>query len=180
MPSSLPAAVRRAALALGLAAAALAPAAIAALPMPAAAQPAFAQDAGMRTTRSPHAFPATVERLAQAIEKNAMIVVARASASAGAAQRGVSIRGNAVLMAFRNDFAVRMLAASVPAGFEAPIRFYVTEDGQGAVWLSYRPPSAVFAPYADGGEALKAIGAELDPIFAAIAADTIGAAPLAR
>lgn len=41
-------------------------------------------------------------------------LVAQASASRGAAARGVKIRGNLVLMVFRNDYAVRMLAASVP------------------------------------------------------------------
>ena len=50
-------------------------------------------------------------------KKNKMGVVAKASASAGAAGRGVKIPGNTVLMLFRNDYAVSMLAASVPAGW---------------------------------------------------------------
>jgi uncharacterized protein (DUF302 family) len=62
-----------------------------------------------------------------------------------------------------------MLEASVAAGIEAPIRFYVTENEDGTARLTYRRPSAVFAPYADGGAALVALAGELDAIFAAIA-----------
>ena len=94
-----------------------------------------------------------------------------ASASEGAKAQGFTIPGNPVVGVFRNDFARRMLAASLPAGIEAPIRFYVTENADGAT-LSWRTPSAVFAPYvAAGGAELKKIADELDPIFARIGED---------
>ena len=101
-----------------------------------------------------------------------MGLVAQASASRGAAARGLTIPGNAVLMVFRNDFAVRMLAANVPAGIEAPIRIYVTENADGMASVTYRSPSAVFAPYKNAE--LDALGRELDPIFARIVRDAIG------
>lgn len=78
-----------------------------------------------------------------------MGLVAQASASRGAAARGVRIPGNAVPMVFRNDFAVRMLQASVPAGIEAPLRLCATEQAGGAAKLNWRTASAVFAPYAN-------------------------------
>ena len=63
-----------------------------------------------------------------------------------------------------------MLSASISAGIEAPIRFYVTENPGGTATLSYKKPSFVFAPYFDeGGEALKTLADELDKIFARIA-----------
>ncbi|MDX1487483.1 MAG: DUF302 domain-containing protein, partial [Acidiferrobacterales bacterium] len=74
--------------------------------------------AGTQVIKTPHAFDALVARLERAISENRMGLVAQASASRGAATRGVKIPGNAVLMVFRNDFAIRMLAASVPAGIE--------------------------------------------------------------
>ena len=126
---------------------------------------------GTKTAPSPYAFDVTVERLEKAIEANKMGLVAQASASRGAAGRGVKIRGNAVLMVFRNDFAVRMLAASVPAGIEAPLRLYVTEGGDGTTGITWRPPSAVFAP--SGGRELAAMARELDPIFEKIVRDAI-------
>ena len=77
---------------------------------------------GTLTAKSAYPFGEPVTRLEQSIEANKMGLVAKASASAGAAGRGVKISGNIVMMVFRNDFAVRMLEASVPAGIEAPIR----------------------------------------------------------
>jgi uncharacterized protein (DUF302 family) len=113
-----------------------------------------------------------VTRLEKAIEANKMGLVAQASASRGAAGRGVKIRGNVVLMVFRNDYAVRMLAASVPAGIEAPLRLYVTEDPDGRTSVTWRSPSAVFAPYASAD--LSALARELDPIIEKIVRDATG------
>ena len=127
---------------------------------------------GTRTMTSSQAFDAVVTRLEKAIEANKMGLVAQASASRGAAGRGVKIRGNVVLMVFRNDYAVRMLAASVPAGIEAPLRLYVTEDPDGRTSVTWRSPSAVFAPYASAD--LNALARELDPIIEKIVRDATG------
>lgn len=120
---------------------------------------------------SPHAFADTVARLEKATDKNKMGLVAKASASAGAAARGVRIAGNTVLMIFRNDYAVRMLAASVAAGIEAPIRVYVSEGSDGTVTITYRTPSSIFAPYRSAE--LDVLARELDPVFAAIVGDAL-------
>ena len=127
---------------------------------------------GTRTVTTSQPFDAVVTRLEKAIEANKMGLVAQASASRGAASRGVKIRGNMVLMVFRNDYAVRMLQASVPAGIEAPIRLYVTENADGSASLTYRSPTAVFAPY--GNRKLDEMAKELDVIFQNIVRDAIG------
>lgn len=98
-----------------------------------------------------------------------MALVAQASASRGAASRGVKIPGNIVLMVFRNDYAVRMLEASVAAGIEAPLRIYVTEQVDGSTRVSYPLPSAVFRPYGDAR--IDAMAQELDPVFERIVRD---------
>jgi uncharacterized protein (DUF302 family) len=142
----------------------------------AAAAPALADNPapypGTVTLRTEHAFDELVARLEKSIEANKMGLVAQASASRGAAARGVKIRGNAVLMVFRNDFAVRMLAASVPAGIEAPLRLYVIEGQDGKASLTYRRPSAVFAAYQNAE--LDKLARELDPVFEKIARDAVG------
>lgn len=120
------------------------------------------------TIDTPHGFNELVQRLESSIAKHHMGLVAKASASAAASARGVGIPGNAVLMVFRNDYAVRMLAASVPAGIEAPLRLYVTESPGGRAAISYLRPSAVFAPY--GNAALNELARELDPVIEAIVA----------
>jgi uncharacterized protein (DUF302 family) len=141
----------------------------------AAALSAAAQDAtppGTRMLVSKHGFEALVARVEAAIAAQKMGLVAQASASRGAAARGVKIPGNAVLMVFRNDYAVRMLQASVPAGIEAPLRLYVTENADGTASLSWRTPSAVFAPYKNA--AIDEMARELAPIFERIASDAAG------
>ena len=97
-------------------------------------------------------------------------IVTQASASDGARMQGHTIPGNRVFGLYRNDYARRMLDASVAAGIEAPIRLYVTEAADGTATLSYKTPGHVFAPYADaGGAALRALAEELDAVFADIA-----------
>lgn len=123
---------------------------------------------GAQVIASGKSFADLRAALEAAIAANKMGLVTQASASAGAAGRGVTIPGNMVIGVYRNDFAVRMLKASVPAGIEAPLRFYLTENADGTATLTYRKPSAVFKPY--GSADLDAMAAELDTIFASIAA----------
>ena len=127
-----------------------------------AGAPAFAQD-GRITAVSRAPFQKVVEALEQAVAEQKMALVCRANAQSGAAARGVKIKGNQVLMVFRNDFAVRLLAADPAAGFEAPVRIYLYENPDGTAALTYLPPSSVFASYAH--PEVKKVAAELDPIF---------------
>ena len=126
---------------------------------------------GYHVIDTAHGFGALVKRLNAAITGNGMFAVTRASASAGAAGRGLAIPGNMIIGVYRNDFALRMLEASIPAGIEAPLIFYVTENADGTASLSYRAPSATFAPY--GSAALDEMAGELDTLFAKIAADAV-------
>ncbi len=144
------------------------------IPAPAPAADWAAPD-GWSVIDTGHGYKALIGRLDGAIKANKMGLVGRASATLGAkAILKQTIPGNMVIGVYRPDFAVRMLAASVPAGIEAPIRFYITENGDGTATLSYKKPSAVFAPYADGGEALRELAAELDVLFAKIAREAAG------
>jgi len=112
------------------------------------------------------------ERVIAAAGEVKLGVVAQASASAGARKAlGKDIPGNTVIGLYHPRFAVPMLEASTAAGIEAPIRVYVTENGDGTATLSYKTPSHVFAPYFDeGGDRLKALAGELDGLFATLAA----------
>ena len=124
---------------------------------------------GWEVAKTRHSYANLIERLAAAIKANKMGLVTRASATLGAKSLGKTIPGNMVIGVYSPRFAVRMLAASIPAGIEAPIRFYVTENADRTATLSYKTPTAVFAPYADGGEKLTAMARELNAIFAKIA-----------
>ncbi len=135
---------------------------------------ATAEMPGWKVHKTPHSYAVLTERLPSAVKANKMGLVSRASATVGAKKMlDKTIAGNMVIGVYRPDFAVRMLEASVPAGIEAPIRFYITENPDGTADLSYKTPSAVFAPYKDGGQALVDMAAELDVIFAKIAKEAV-------
>lgn len=125
---------------------------------------------GWRVHDTDQSYAALLENTRAAIEAEGMFLVTEAGPTQAAANRGVDIPGNRVLGVFRNDYAVRAVRLSVPAMIEAPIRFYVTEDDDGAATLSYKTPTHVFGAYmAEGGPKLEALAEELDEVFAAIA-----------
>ena len=127
---------------------------------------------GTRVMKTPHSYGELVQRLEEAVKNNKMGIVARASATVGAKKIGVTIPGNMVVMVYHPRFAVRMLDASVPAGIEAPIRYYITENADGTATLTYRTPSSVFNPYENAE--LDQMARELDGIFQRIAEEAVG------
>jgi uncharacterized protein (DUF302 family) len=129
---------------------------------------------GFAILPSEHAYPVLVERLDAAIEASPLNKLSAASATVGARSLGQEIPGNMVVHAFAPNFAIRMLEASTAAGYEAPLRFYITENADGTATLAYQPASVVFTPYPDGGEPLKALAAELEAIQKAIAEAAVG------
>lgn len=127
---------------------------------------------GTRVIKTAHSYEALVQRLEAAISANKMGLVARASATLGAKNIGVTIPGNMVVMVYHPKYAVRMLNASVAAGIEAPIRYYITENEDGTATLTYRTPSSVFSPYEN--PELDEMAKELDVIFEKIASGAVG------
>jgi uncharacterized protein (DUF302 family) len=116
-------------------------------------------------------FDELFARLEQAVMANGLLVIAKPSASRNAAARHIEIPGNGMILAFNSDFAVRVLKASAAAGFEAPMRLYVTENPDRTATVTYRTASALFAPYRV--PALDAVAEDLDRLFAKIVAEAI-------
>ncbi|WP_298984975.1 DUF302 domain-containing protein [uncultured Roseibium sp.] len=129
---------------------------------------------GWKVIPTEQSYSDLVESVKAAVKTEKMLLVTQASASAGAKGRGLKIPGNRIMGVYRNDYAIRMLEASVAAGIEAPIRFYVTENSDGSGTLSWKTPGFVFAPYMDeGGDALAELAAELDDVFQTIADNAV-------
>lgn len=138
-------------------------------PLAANAQSVAARD-GWKVFPTSYSYGVLVKRTRSAISKAPIGVVTQASATVGAKSQGIKIPGNIVLGVYRNDYARRMLTASVAAGIEAPIRLYVTENDDKTATLSYKTPSAVFAPYMnEGGKELDDLAKELDEVLLNIA-----------
>jgi uncharacterized protein (DUF302 family) len=128
---------------------------------------------GTQAIKTTHSYKALIGRLDAAVKANKMGLITRASATLGAKARlNKIIPGNMVIGVYRPDFAVRMLEASVPAGIEAPLRFYITENADNTATLTWRKPSAVFAPYESAK--LDEMAKELDAIFGKIAKEAAG------
>ncbi len=140
--------------------------------VPFAAPAEMAPRAGWSVMPTPLSYADLLERVKAAVKAEKMGLVTEAGPTEVAKARlGETIPGNRVIGVFRPDFAVRAVRLSTAAMIEAPIRLYVTENADGTATLSYKTPSTVFAPYIDeGGAELTALAAELDGIFAAIAA----------
>jgi uncharacterized protein (DUF302 family) len=127
---------------------------------------------GTMVMKTVHSYKALIGKLDAAVKANKMGLVTRASATVGAKNvLKMDIPGNMVVGVYHPRFAVRMLKASVPAGIEAPIRFYITENADKTATLTYRTPSSIFAPYENAD--LNAMAKELDAIFAKIAARAV-------
>jgi len=122
---------------------------------------------GWVVMKTPHKYADLIKRVMAAAKANKIGVVTKASATVGAKKvLKKDIPGNMVVGLYHPRFAVRMLDASIAAGIEAPIRVYLTENKDGTADLSYKTPSAVFAPYMkEGGDKLKALADELDALF---------------
>jgi uncharacterized protein (DUF302 family) len=132
----------------------------------------LAERPGWRVIDTDLAYQDLIDAVKAATEANEMRVVTEAGPTEAAAKLGTVIPGNRVIGVFNPTYAIRILPLSTAAMIEAPIRFYVTEDADGTATLSWKTPSFVFAPYVEeGGPDLTAIGAELDAVFDAIAAD---------
>ncbi len=121
-------------------------------------------------------YAALVKKLNAAVTNNKMGLVTRASVTVGAKRvLKKTIPGNMVVGVYHPRFAVRMLKASIPAGIEAPLRFYITENANNTANLSYKTPSSVFAPYKI--KDLSKMASELDAIFANIAREATSQKP---
>lgn len=127
-----------------------------------------ADNPGTVVMKTGHTYKALIGRLDKAVKANKMGLVTRASATVGAKNvLKMTIPGNMVVGVYHPRFAVRMLKASVAAGIEAPLRFYITENADKTATLSYRKPTTTFAPY--WSKDLDEMAAELDTIFDKIA-----------
>ena len=135
-----------------------------------------AMPAGLIHIKTDLSYPALIEKLNAAVKNNKMGLVTRASATVGAKRvLKKTIPGNMVVGVYHPRFAIRMLEASIPAGIEAPLRFYITENADNTANLSYKSPSSVFALYKI--KALSEMASELDVIFANIAREATSPKP---
>lgn len=125
---------------------------------------------GTVTVETGKPFEPFVDAFGKAITANGFNVVGIACANCAIKGAfGETVPGNRVFLFFKPAYARRMLAASIAAGIEAPIRVYATEAADGTAHVTWRRPSAVFGAYEVPD--LAAMGRELDDHVERIVAD---------
>jgi hypothetical protein len=85
--------------------------------------------------------------LLKAIGTNKIGLLAHICTYCGAKAIGLKTPGNRMQIAYHPRYAVRMLKANFAAGIEAPTLLYGTGNADGSATMTYRKPTALFAPY---------------------------------
>jgi uncharacterized protein (DUF302 family) len=95
---------------------------------------------GMTTCPSVHSARDTMDRLAAAVTKHGMTVVARIDHAAAAVKVGLDLRPTEVLV-FGNAVAGTPLMQNAQTmGIDLPLKALVWRDTEGKVWIGYNDP----------------------------------------
>ena len=118
-------------------------------------------------------FAAFVDALKAQVKENKLALIGVGCATCGAKNIGIEIPGDRVFLVFGPQYAARMIQADQDAGIEAPMPIQVVETEDGMATVRYRLPSQIFGAY--GNDELTQLGQDLDPVFADLIQDAIGA-----
>lgn len=100
------------------------------------ATPALAQDPGLVTLRSPHSVRETLDRFAQAVRAQGMVVFTEIDHAAAARAAGLSLLPRTVLL-FGNPAAGSPAMQERPTlALDLPMRVLVWQDVTGAVFIT--------------------------------------------
>ena len=134
--------------------------------------PADPADTGLVTLPSAHGATETVERLKALLAQKGIEVFAHIDHAAGAKKVGLPLRPTQVLI-FGNPWAgTPLMQARQTVGLDLPLRVLVWEDGEGKVWLTYRPVKDLARQHhiSDRDETVRALDTGLGALARAAAA----------
>lgn len=98
---------------------------------------------GLEKLRSPRDFPGTVARFESLLAAAGLTLFAKIDFSSDAERAGLKMPPT-VLFLFGNPKAGTPVMLSVPAvAIDLPLKVLISEDSEGAVWLSYNAPEYV-------------------------------------
>ncbi len=127
---------------------------------------------GMIALSSSYGPRETMDRLATAVTKRGMAILARIDHAAAAASAGMELRPTEVLIFGNPKAGTPLMQAAQTMGIDLPLRALVWQDGEGKTWLAYNDPTWLARRhYADGG-ADRILGAMTDAL-AAVAQEAV-------
>ncbi len=129
-------------------------------------------DADLVTLPSTHGVTGTIERLKSLLAQKGIEVFAHIDHAAGATRVGLSLRPTQVLIFGNPRAGTPLMQARQTVGLDLPLRVLVWEDGEGKVWLTYRPVKELARQHhiSDRDEAVQALDNGLGTLARAAAA----------
>ena len=97
-------------------------------------------DSGVIHLRSPHSFANTLQRLESVITTKGIAIFARIDHSGEAAKVGLTMPPTELLIFGSPKSGTPLMIASPSLALDLPLKVLVSQDTEGAVWLSYNSP----------------------------------------
>jgi uncharacterized protein (DUF302 family) len=97
-------------------------------------------DNGVIHLRSPYSFANTLQRLESAITTKGIAIFARIDHSGEAAKVGLAMPPTELLIFGSPKSGTPLMVASPSLAIDLPLKALVSQDTEGAVWLSYNSP----------------------------------------
>jgi uncharacterized protein (DUF302 family) len=97
-------------------------------------------DNGLITCPSSFEPKQTADRLAAAVARRGITLLARIDHAAAAAKAGMELRPTEVLIFGNPKAGTPMMQAQQTVGIDLPLKALVWQDGSGRTWLSYNDP----------------------------------------
>ena len=134
--------------------------------------PADPADTGLVTLPSAHGATETVERLKGLLAQKGIEVFAHIDHAAGATSVALPLRPTQVLIFGSPRAGTPLMQARQTVGLDLPLRVLVWEDGEGKVWLTYRPVKDLARQHhiSDHAETVQALDTGLGALARAAAA----------
>ena len=96
----------------------------------------------LRTTRSAHSVPATVDRVIAALGRRGITVFARIDHAAGARQAGLELADEELVIFGDPRVGTLLMQRDATVGYELPLRLLIW-DATGQTLIAYRRPTAL-------------------------------------
>jgi uncharacterized protein (DUF302 family) len=97
-------------------------------------------DNGVIHLRSPYSFANTLQRLESVITTKGIAIFARIDHSGEAAKVGLTMPPTELLIFGSPKSGTPLMVASSSLALDLPLKALVSQDTEGAVWLSYNSP----------------------------------------
>lgn len=127
---------------------------------------------GLTAVPSPHPVAETVDRLAAAVGKAGLAVLARIDHAAAAAGAGLDLRPTTLLLFGRPQGGTPLMQERQTSGIDLPLKALAWEDADGQVWLGWNDPTWIATRHglAQSGAAVETLAGALEAFAAAATA----------